>query len=103
VNRAAFEKRMSALSETTGVPAGALLQAPLLVIAALEQAIGERDRAMRIAHPLVEVTVGSEVIMWGGKPMREGRCPPGDTCLACDRLGKHLEPIPVKLDDVFAP
>jgi hypothetical protein len=33
------------------------------------------------------------VVMWGGKPMREGRCPPGNTCLACDRLGKHLEPI----------
>jgi len=45
----------------------------------------------------VEMTFGPpdlspEVIMWGGKPMREGRCPPGQTCLACDRLGKHLEP-----------
>jgi hypothetical protein len=33
------------------------------------------------------------VVMWGGKPMRYGRCPPGDRCLSCDRLGKHLEPI----------
>ena len=38
----------------------------------------------------------SPVIIWGGKPMREGRCPPGSTCLACDRLGKHLEPITPK-------
>lgn len=32
-------------------------------------------------------------IVWGGKRMREGRCDPGRTCLACDRLGKHLEPV----------
>jgi hypothetical protein len=33
------------------------------------------------------------VVMWGGRPMREGKCSPGSTCLACDRLGKHLEPL----------
>jgi len=31
-------------------------------------------------------------ILWGGKWMQWGKCPPGETCLACDRLGKHLEP-----------
>jgi predicted HAD superfamily Cof-like phosphohydrolase len=25
--------------------------------------------------------------------MREGKCPPGDTCIACNRLGYHLEPV----------
>jgi hypothetical protein len=40
----------------------------------------------------IEVLEAPEVVMWGGRKMREGRCPPGDTCLACDRLGKHLEP-----------
>jgi hypothetical protein len=33
------------------------------------------------------------IVEWAGKKMRVGRCPPGDTCLACDRLGSHLEPI----------
>ncbi len=33
-----------------------------------------------------------KVVMWGGRPMKVGRCEPGRTCLACDRLGKHLEP-----------
>lgn len=35
------------------------------------------------------------IIMWNGIPMIEGKCPPGGTCLACDRLGKHLEPVQV--------
>lgn len=33
-----------------------------------------------------------KVVMWGDRKMKEGRCPPGNMCLACDRLGKHLEP-----------
>lgn len=34
------------------------------------------------------------LVWWGGKWMREGRCQePGDMCLACERLGKHLEPV----------
>jgi hypothetical protein len=33
------------------------------------------------------------VVMWGTTPMRAGRCEPGKSCLACDRLGKHLEPM----------
>ena len=48
MNRQAFEARLAALSEVTGVPAGVLLQAPMLVIAALEQSIRERDRAQEI-------------------------------------------------------
>jgi hypothetical protein len=37
---------------------------------------------------------GGKVVMWGGRRMREGKCPPGQpSCLACDRLGAHLEPI----------
>ncbi len=35
----------------------------------------------------------AKIVMWGGKPMREGKCPPGQRCLACDRLGSHLEPV----------
>ena len=31
-------------------------------------------------------------IVWNGVAMKEGRCPPGATCVACERLGKHLEP-----------
>ena len=33
-----------------------------------------------------------KVVMWGDRKMKEGRCPPDHACLACDRLGKHLEP-----------
>jgi hypothetical protein len=33
-----------------------------------------------------------KIVVWNGKMMREGKCPPGQTCLACDRLGMHLEP-----------
>lgn len=33
------------------------------------------------------------ILTWGGRPMREGRCPPDRQCVACDRLGKHLEPV----------
>ena len=33
------------------------------------------------------------IIMRGGIPMWESTCPPeGPRCLACDRLGSHLEP-----------
>jgi hypothetical protein len=45
MNRQAFEEKIANLSEVTGVPAGVILQAPTLVIAALEQAIRERDSA----------------------------------------------------------
>jgi hypothetical protein len=34
-----------------------------------------------------------KVVMWGGRKMKRGRCDPGGRqCLACDRLGEHLEP-----------
>lgn len=33
-----------------------------------------------------------KVVMWGGKRMKEGKCPPDRMCLACERIGKHLEP-----------
>jgi len=32
------------------------------------------------------------VVMWGGRPMREGKCEGPQLCLACERLGSHLEP-----------
>jgi len=39
------------------------------------------------------------IVEWGGKKMRIGRCPPGDTCLACDRIGHHLEPVDTKTEE----
>jgi len=40
------------------------------------------------------------IVEWGGKKMRVGRCLPGNTCLACDRLGYHLEPVTDALDRI---
>jgi hypothetical protein len=40
------------------------------------------------------------IVEYGGKKMRVGRCQPGDTCLACDRLGHHLEPVDAKEDSL---
>ena len=35
-----------------------------------------------------------DVVVWRGKPHRIGKCADAATqCFACDRLGKHLEPI----------
>jgi hypothetical protein len=45
MNREAFEARFDRLQEITGVPRDRLLRADVLVIAALEVAIEERDRA----------------------------------------------------------
>jgi len=37
-----------------------------------------------------------DIVMWHGKRHRVGKCPdPATQCFACDRLGKHLEPIVV--------
>jgi hypothetical protein len=36
---------------------------------------------------------GSKIILWGGKRMKEGKCTGETRCLACDRLGSHLEPM----------
>jgi hypothetical protein len=33
-----------------------------------------------------------KVILWNGIPMVEGRCTGESICLACERLGRHLEP-----------
>ena len=34
-----------------------------------------------------------QIVMWGGRRMREGKCPASEMpCLACQRLGSHLEP-----------
>jgi len=46
------------------------------------------DATRRLQEPLAAPVI----VMWGRQRMKEGRCPAGDTCLACDRLGKHLEP-----------
>ena len=40
-----------------------------------------------------KVTGFGEIIEWNGKKWRLGRCSAGDTCLACDRLGYHIEPL----------
>jgi hypothetical protein len=45
MNREAFEARFDRLHEITGVPRDRLLKSDVLVIAALEVAIEERDRA----------------------------------------------------------
>jgi hypothetical protein len=35
-----------------------------------------------------------EIVLWGGVSLRRGRCPAGGpVCLACERLGAHLEPV----------
>lgn len=52
----------------------------------LEKALAE----WRAKYPLA---AEEKVVIWNGWRMKEGRCPAGDTCLACDRLGKHLEPV----------
>jgi hypothetical protein len=52
--------------------------------AALRASGDNADSAFRHEAP--------KVVMWGDRKMREGRCPPGDRCIACERLGKHLEP-----------
>jgi hypothetical protein len=61
-----------------------------------------RRRVAELENPLVAATLKSScgervgtVVDWGGKKMRVGRCPPGQSCLACERLGKHLEPLEV--------
>lgn len=41
------------------------------------------------------VRAGCELVMWGETLMRKGLCPLGSTCLACDRLGYHLEPVDI--------
>ena len=52
MNRQAFEARIASLAEVTAVPAAIILQAPTLVVAALEQAIRERDLARAIIERL---------------------------------------------------
>lgn len=51
------------------------------------------DRAeRRSAKPTRTGRIG-EIVDYGGRPHRIGRCEPGSTCFACERLGSHLEPI----------
>jgi hypothetical protein len=65
--------------------AGIALRAVIEIGKAALRASGDNaDAAFRPEAP--------KVVMWGGWKMREGRCPPERACLACDRLGKHLEP-----------
>lgn len=55
--------------------------------------------------PLPTIFFEREVIMWGGVAMVAGKCPEtGVRCLACQRLGKHLEPRELlTAEEVLAP
>lgn len=53
----------------------------------LKTSTPEELDAWAAANPSVSVE------MWQGKPHIRRRCPPGDQCFACDRLGSHLEPL----------
>ncbi len=58
------------------------------IIDELTQRIGiAREEAEDPADP-------EEIIMWNGVAMRRGKCTnPQTRCLACDRIGSHLEPV----------
>jgi hypothetical protein len=45
------------------------------------------------SEPAKTTEPNGTIVEWGDRKMRVGRCNPGDTCLACDRIGHHLEPI----------
>jgi|GEM_PF-3232789 len=65
--------------------AGDALRAVIRIGKAALQASGDNaDAAFRPEAP--------KVVMWGDRKMREGRCPPGRACPACEQIGKHLEP-----------
>jgi hypothetical protein len=65
--------------------AGVALRAVIAIGKAALGASGDNaDSAFRPEAP--------KVVMWGGRKMKRGRCDPDRQCLACDRLGEHLEP-----------
>jgi hypothetical protein len=66
---------------------------------AFQAALGS-DRARELnsicdvldGDPLPTIFFERETIMWGEHEMVVGKCSPDKQCVACDRLGKHLEP-----------
>ena len=55
----------------------------------LEKALAE----WRAKWPVKGDGTDLQIVMWGGRRMREGKCPASEMpCLACQQLGSHLEP-----------
>jgi hypothetical protein len=78
---------VSAVADVLGLRMG---QETLLDAVKRVSATAQRDVPSYVAL----VNEAERIVQWGGSLMRVAKClDPATQCLACDRLGKHLEPV----------